>query len=69
MSEPLIDATEVSKTTGVARTTVYKWAELGLLPCVRFGAALRFKPADVRAFIERHTHRASLAGPAEHVAP
>lgn len=34
----------------VSTSWVYKQAEAGLLPTRRFGAALRFDPADVRSY-------------------
>ena len=51
--EPLIDAVAAAKLMNVSRSLIYKWAELGWIPCVRLGSALRFRPAAVRAFIDR----------------
>lgn len=52
----LLSAKQVAEQIGLKRSTIYKWAELGQLPCYRLGASVKFKLADVEAFIESHRH-------------
>jgi len=54
--EKLLSAKDVAELKGIARTTIYKWAELGQLTCYRIGASVKFKLSDVDAFIESHRH-------------
>jgi excisionase family DNA binding protein len=46
----LWDAGDVARYLKVSRSWVYHKAELGLLPCLRIGALLRFEPSKVREF-------------------
>jgi len=55
-------AAEVAAALSVARSTVYAWAEIGLLPCVRIGGTLRFDPSAVRAEIEGKQHGGPMGG-------
>lgn len=59
----LLDAKEVKRILRVSLPFVYKLAERGQLPCVRIPCmgegdrartVVRFKLADVQAFIEQH---------------
>jgi excisionase family DNA binding protein len=50
----LWDANDVARYLKVSRSWVYHRAELGLLPCVRIGALLRFEPAKVQQFVLGH---------------
>ena len=59
----LLDAKEVKRILKVSLPFVYKLAERGQLPCVRIPCmgdgerartVIRFKLADVQAFIEQH---------------
>ena len=60
--DDLLKPKQVSKLLGVSPAMVYKLAEKGKLSCVRFPSCgqvygkgtLRFKPEDIRAFIEQH---------------
>ena len=62
--EPLLDAKEVRKILKCSLPLVYKMAERGQLPCVRWECpgdgkkrtktSVRFKMSDVLGFIERH---------------
>ncbi|UCF91071.1 MAG: helix-turn-helix domain-containing protein [Desulfobacterales bacterium] len=64
MIEPLLAADEVRRILKVSLATVYNMAERGQLPCVRWDCIgngkrkprtmVKFKPEDIRAFIERH---------------
>lgn len=46
-------AADVARYLSMSLPWVYKQAELGTLPCVRLGAAVRFPVADIRAWAER----------------
>lgn len=48
-SANLWDAHDVARYLKVSRSWVYQRAEAGLLPCVRVGGLLRFRPDSVRA--------------------
>ena len=62
--EPLLDAKAVKQLLGCSLPLVYKMAERGQLPCVRWECPgkeggrpktmVRFKKQDVFAFIEEH---------------
>jgi excisionase family DNA binding protein len=43
---------DVAHFLSMSTSWVYKEAEAGRLPCVRIGAALRFRPDEIRAFLE-----------------
>ena len=47
----LLDATEVASIFGVPKSTIYEHARTGLLPSVRLGRRVRFREADLEAFI------------------
>lgn len=51
--EPLWKVQDVALFLSMSTSWVYKEAEAGRLPCVRIGAALRFRPEEIRAFLER----------------
>jgi excisionase family DNA binding protein len=53
-SEPLLKPEAVARLLACSPKTVYAWAASGLLPSVRLGRLVRFRPADVRRFIESH---------------
>jgi len=65
----LLSPKEVQRILSCSLPLVYKLAERGKLPCVRFGIpdesrqrqklCLRFKESDVLAFIEAHYSRPS----------
>jgi excisionase family DNA binding protein len=46
-------ASDVARVLNVSRSTVYAWAEAGLLPTVRIGGAIRFDLAAVRRAVEQ----------------
>ena len=62
--DTLMDAKDVKRMLKVSLPLVYKWAEAGRLPCVRWECpgkgtkkprtVVRFKPQDIYDFIERH---------------
>lgn len=51
--EPLWKVPDVARFLSMSPSWVYKKAEAGRLPCVRIGASLRFRPEEIRAFLER----------------
>lgn len=48
----LLTATEVAEILRLPKTTVYEHARTKLLPSVRIGRSVRFKPDAIRDFIE-----------------
>jgi excisionase family DNA binding protein len=56
--EPLASADEVGAFLGIHRATVYRLAGVkGGIPCVQIGKSIRFRPAEVRRYLERQTIR------------
>jgi excisionase family DNA binding protein len=53
-AEPLLRPEAVAEILACSPKTVYAWAASGLLPSVRLGRLVRFRPADVCGFIEAH---------------
>jgi excisionase family DNA binding protein len=53
-AEPLLRPEGVAELLACSPKTVYAWASSGLLPSVRLGRLVRFKPSDVRRFVEAH---------------
>lgn len=51
MSESLWDVGELAKFLKVSRSWVYQAAAAGNVPCIRIGAALRFEPEAIRAWM------------------
>ena len=49
----LITGSEVAETLGIPLTTVYDHARSGLLPSIRIGRAVRFRPEAIKNFVER----------------
>lgn len=56
-TEPLWTVADVAQFLSLSRQWVYKHAELGTIPCIRLGAALRFQPAAIRAYVEQQAAR------------
>jgi excisionase family DNA binding protein len=49
----LMTVPEVAKALSVSEPSIYTWAKLGKIPSVKVGPlATRFRPEDVRQFIE-----------------
>ena len=48
----LIDVKKVSEMISVKSSTLYQWAELGVIPHVKLNGALRFDPDDLAKWIE-----------------
>ena len=54
-STGLWDAQDVARYLKVSRSWVYQRAEAGLLPCVRVGGLLRFRPESVQQIASEGT--------------
>ena len=56
LGEALVSAEAVAVFLGVGRSTVYRLAgQSGGIPCIEVGHTRRFRPSDVRAYLERQT--------------
>ncbi len=53
---------DTARRLGVSIPQVYAMAASGVLPCVRIGRAVRFRPADVDRFIREHRRGVKKAG-------
>jgi excisionase family DNA binding protein len=53
-SQPLLRPEAVARFLACSPKTVYAWAASGLLPSIRLGRLVRFRPADVQRFVEAH---------------
>ena len=60
-SPSLWDAQDVARYLKVSRSWVYQRAEAGLLPCLRVGGLLRFRPDSVRAIASEGAPRPKRA--------
>lgn len=47
----LIDVKEVAQILNVKPSTLYQWAELGLIPCIKINGSLRFDLDDVIVWV------------------
>ncbi|MBL8913586.1 MAG: helix-turn-helix domain-containing protein [Archangium sp.] len=56
-AESLWTVADVAQFLSMSRQWVYKHAELGSLPCVRFGASLRFQASEIRRYVEQRAQR------------
>lgn len=66
LGEPLVDAAAVAAWLSCDRTTIYRLASTCALPSVEIAPrVLRFRPADVREFVERRMRRAHRRGRVE----
>jgi len=59
----LWDARDVARFLKCSPSAVYRWAELGQIPCRRIGTLLRFKPAEVEAWLDRNASASILPFP------
>jgi excisionase family DNA binding protein len=48
----LIGVKEVSEILNVKPSTLYQWAELGQIPCIKINGALRFDLEDIKKWID-----------------
>jgi excisionase family DNA binding protein len=47
----LLGVKEISEMLNVKPSTLYQWAELGQIPCVKLNGALRFDMEDINQWI------------------
>ena len=53
----LVDATELARLLGQGKSSIYRMAQSGVIPCYAAGpkqSGLRFDPVEVRAALRRH---------------
>lgn len=63
LGEPLVSADAVAAYLSIDTATVYRLARSATLPAIQVAPrVLRFRPADVRAYLERRTRRAPPRG-------
>ena len=55
--EHLMDIREVAVYLRLKESTVYTWAQEGILPAFRLGRLWRFRRTDLDAWLENHRHR------------
>ncbi len=61
--EPLVDAATVAAYLSVDTATVYRLAKKSALPAIEVAPrVLRFRPDDVRTFLDRRTRKAATPG-------
>ena len=54
VAEPLLyTPKQVAGLLQVSLTTIRRWTADGQLPCLKIGGGIRYRPRDVRAFIDR----------------
>lgn len=54
-AEPLLTPETVAGILACSPKSIYTWAARGALPSVRLGRLVRFRPSDVRRFIEANS--------------
>lgn len=59
--EPLWKVADVACFLSMSDSWVYKEAEAGRLPCLRLGAALRFRPEAIRRWLEQASAPSNVA--------
>ncbi len=47
----LVDVKEIAQLLAVKPSTLYQWAELGQIPCIKLNGALRFDLDDIMKWI------------------
>lgn len=52
MAMQLLSVKETALILNVKPSTLYQWAELGQIPCIKINGALRFDLGDITAWIE-----------------
>lgn len=59
LGEPLLTVPQVAEHLGVHRSTVHRLAgRPDGIPCIKVGGSTRFRPKDVRAYVEKQTIQA-----------
>jgi len=60
--EELLDPEAAAKVLGIKTITVYKWVAERKIPYVKVGAALRFRPSALEAWLSDREHKVGEAG-------
>ncbi len=55
--ETLWTVADVERYTTLKVSTIRKYVRMEWIPFVRLGAAVRFRPAEVEAWVEERSHR------------
>ena len=50
----LLTEAQLSSLLQISRRQLYKWRMQGLIPSFKMGRAVRFRPSEVAAALERH---------------
>lgn len=58
----LLTVKEVSARLKTGKSTIYEWAALGLIPCVKVNGLLRFDEAELEAWVEGFKRPARAEG-------
>jgi len=58
--EPLWNVEQVAAFLNVSRSWVYQSSASGTIPCIRLGAALRFVPEVIRAWLNGEQQHANV---------
>lgn len=61
MDDALLTRAEVADLLAVSERTVIRLRSAGAFPAVRIGQQIRFRVADIRAYIERQTESVAAA--------
>lgn len=48
----ILDVKEIAKFLNIKPSTVYQWAELGQIPCIKLNGCLRFDLEDIMNWIK-----------------
>ncbi|OGW13547.1 MAG: hypothetical protein A2W77_09415 [Nitrospinae bacterium RIFCSPLOWO2_12_39_16] len=56
----LLSVKEIASMLNVKPSTVYQWAELGQIPCIKLNGALRFDLEDIIIWIKSCKKKAEL---------
>jgi predicted DNA-binding transcriptional regulator AlpA len=63
LGEPLVDAETVARFLAVDTATVYRLARTAALPSIQVAPrVLRFRPDEIRGYIDRRTRKAAPSG-------
>ncbi|MBN8626158.1 MAG: helix-turn-helix domain-containing protein [Planctomycetes bacterium] len=57
-SKLLLTAREAAAVLSISERTLWTWRERGLIPFLRFGAAIRYAVVDLQAFIAQQSSKA-----------
>jgi excisionase family DNA binding protein len=58
-----LDIAALAERLGIKRSTLYAWAEQGMIPHVKLGRLLRFDPEEIEAWLQDH-RREGITEPA-----